>query len=55
MKKKAYIKPTLRVVELQHQHQLLIGSVSEVQSYGTDPLDVLYLNNTPIGSGFLGR
>ena len=30
--KREYMKPTMEVVELQHQHQLLAGSITDVQT-----------------------
>ena len=29
--KREYMKPTMNVVELQHQHQLLAGSITDVR------------------------
>ena len=43
--KREYMKPTMNVVELQHQHQLLAGSITDVQT----------IDDTPAGDGFWGR
>ena len=39
MIKKEYIKPTMRVVKLQHQSHILAGSLRSVKSSGLDSED----------------
>ena len=41
MKRQTYQKPTMSVVILQQQHQLLAGSITEVQSNGLDVEDMI--------------
>jgi hypothetical protein len=36
MIKKEYMKPTLRVVKVQHQSHILLGSLQSVKSSGLD-------------------
>ena len=38
--KREYMKPTMNVVELQHQHQLLAGSITDVNKKSTGWLGV---------------
>jgi len=44
--KKTYLKPTMQVVHLQHQHQLLAGSLTST-STTLDPEDDLGIDDTP--------
>ena len=46
MKKQTYLKPTMLVVALPYQHQLLASS---------DPDAVITIYDTPAGEGFSGR
>ena len=49
--KREYMKPTMKVVELQHQHQLLADSVNTGLGDGDD----FTIDDTPAGDGFWGR
>ena len=41
MKRKDYQKPTMKVVELQHRHQILAGSLTETTTnLGEDDIDI---------------
>ena len=42
MKKKNYMKPTLKVVKLQHSQQILTGSYSDIQTTSRDNDDPDY-------------
>ena len=54
--KREYMKPTMKVVELQHQHQLLAGSITDVQTTGLDEGETLTIDDdTPACDGFWGR
>ena len=53
--KKTYLQPTMNVVELQHQHQLLAGSITDVQTTGLGDGDGFTIDDTPAGDGFWGR
>ena len=53
--KREYMKPTMKVVELQHQHQLLAGSITGVQTTGLGDGDGFTIDDTPAGDGFWGR
>lgn len=53
--KREYMKPTMKVVELQHQHQLLAESITVVQTIGLDDGDDFAIDDTPAGDGFWGR
>lgn len=53
--KKEYMKPTVRVVELQHKNCLLAGSPTGSTSSNLDPEDVITIDDTPVGNGFWGR
>lgn len=44
--KKIYLKPAMQVVHLQHQHQLLAGSLRDTRT-NLDPEDDLEIDNTP--------
>ena len=44
--KKTYLKPTMQVVHLQHQHQLLAGSLTST-STNLDPVEELVIEDTP--------
>ncbi len=44
--KKTYLKPDMQVVQLQHQHQLLAGSLTSTRT-NLDPEDDLEIDNTP--------
>ena len=45
--KREYMKPTMKVVELQHQHQLLAGSITGVQTTGLGEEDDIDISDTP--------
>ena len=53
--KREYMKPTMKVVELQHQHQLLAGSPLDSVNTGLDDGDDFTIDDTPAGDGFWGR
>lgn len=55
--KKEYIKPDMKVVELQHMTQLLAGSntLTGTSTTGIDPLDDLGIDDEEVGTGFWGR
>ena len=53
--KREYMKPTMNVVELQHQHQLLAGSITGVQTTDLGDGDGFTIDDTPAGDGFWGR
>ena len=62
--KKTYLKPTMQVVLLQHQHQLLVGSplstINTTKLSGEDVTtlsgeDEIYIDDDPVGNGFWGR
>ena len=53
--KREYMKPTMKVVELQHQHQLLAESITVVQTTGLDDGDDFTIDDTPAADGFWGR
>ena len=55
--KKEYIKPDMKVVELQHMTQLLSGSntLTGTSTTGIDPLDDLDIDDEEVGTGFWGR
>ena len=53
--KREYMKPTMKVVELQHQHQLLAESITDVQTTYLDEDDDFTIDDTPAGDGFWGR
>ena len=36
MKKKDYMKPTMRIVQLQYRHQILVGSYASIQGSTVD-------------------
>ena len=44
--KKTYLKPTMQVVHLQHQHQLLAGSLTST-STNLDPVEELEIEDRP--------
>ena len=44
--KKTYLKPTMQVVHLQHQHQLLAGSLTST-STNLDEEDDFKIDDTP--------
>ena len=50
--KKTYLKPTMQVVRLQHQHQLLAGSLLNTGT-NLDTEDDLVIDDTP--NGIWGR
>ena len=52
--KREYMKPTMKVVELQHQHQLLAGSLTST-STNLDKEDDFEIDDNPAGNGFWGR
>ena len=53
--KREYMKPTMKVVELQHQHQLLAGSPLDSVNTGLDEEDYFEIDDTPASDGFWGR
>ena len=53
--KREYMKPTMKVVELQHQHQLLAESITDLQTTGLGEEDDFEIEDTPAGDGFWGR
>ena len=53
--KREYMKPTMKVVELQHQHQLLAGSPLDSVNTGLGEEDDFEIEDTPAGDGFWGR
>ena len=53
--KREYMKPTMKVVELQHQHQLLAGSPLDSVNTGLGDGDDFTIDDTPAGDGFWGR
>ena len=42
MIKKEYQKPTMRIVQLQYRHQILVGSYAGIQSNSVDDDDPIY-------------
>ena len=55
MIKREYMKPIVRVVELQHKNCLLAGSPTGSTASNLAPEDVIYIDDTPVGDGFWGR
>ena len=53
--KSEYMKPTMKVVELQHQHQLLTGSPLDSVDTGLGEEENFEIEDTPAGDGFWGR
>jgi len=53
--KREYMKPTMKVVELQHQHQLLAGSPLDSVDTGLGDGDDFTIEDPPAGDGFWGR
>ena len=55
--KREYMKPTMRVVELQHKFQILAGSggLRGVNTTGLNGGDEIDIDDTPVGDGFWGR
>ena len=53
--KKTYLKPTMQVVHLQHQHQLLTGSPLDSVDTNLGNGDDFTIEDTPAGDGFWGR
>lgn len=56
--KKTYLKPTMQVVLLQHQHQLLAGSPLSTINTTTTNLygeDEIFIVDDPVGNSFWGR
>jgi hypothetical protein len=47
MKRQTYLKPTMNVVILQQQHQLLAYSITEIKSTGLDPEDLIGISDDP--------
>ena len=52
--KREYMKPTMKVVELQHQHQLLADSLTST-STNLGEGETLTIDDAPAGDGFWGR
>ena len=50
MKRKDYMKPTMRVVMLQHRHQILAGSIQSTSTNLSSEDDIV-ISDTP-GSGW---
>ena len=46
--KKTYLKPTMQVVHLQHQHQLLTGSPLDSVDINLDKEDDFEIDDTPM-------
>ena len=53
--KKEYIKPDMKVVELQHMTQLLVGSNTLTGTSTTGIDDDLDIDDEEVGTGFWGR
>ena len=53
--KREYMKPTIRVVELQHRNFQLSGSLVGTAASNLDPEDVILIDDDPVGEGFWGR
>ena len=53
--KREYMKPTMKVVDLQHQHQLLAGSITDLQTTGLDDGDDFIIDDTPADDDFWSR
>ena len=53
--KREYRNPTMKVVELQHLHQLLAGSPLDSVNTGLGDVDDFTIDDTPAGDGFWGR
>ena len=53
--KREYMKPTMKVVELQHQHQLLAGSLTSTSTNLDEGETLTIDDDTPAGGGFWGR
>ena len=53
--KRVYMKPTMKVVELQHQHQLLAESITDLQTTGLGEEDDFTLDDTPACARLWGR
>ena len=53
--KKEYIKPDMKVVELQHMTQLLVGSNTLTGTSTTGLDDDLDIDGEEVGTGFWGR
>ena len=47
MIKKEYMKPVMKVIELQHKSQILAGSVTSVKTTGLDDDLILPANEEP--------
>ena len=52
MKRKDYMKPTMRVVMLQHRHQILAGSIQSTSTNLSEE-DAIDISDTP--SSIWGR
>ena len=55
MTKKEYVKPTIRVVELQHKNCLLNSSPVGTAASNLDLEDIILIEDEPVGEGFWGR
>ena len=56
--KKEYLKPDMKVVELQHHAMLLAGSNNKLRGVSATGLvseDNLYIDDDEAGDGFWGR
>ena len=53
--KREYMKPTIQVVHLQHQHQLLAGSLTSTSTNLGEGETLTIDDDTPAGDGFWGR
>ena len=49
---KEYMKPTMKVVKVQHQSHLLAGSLESVKSDGLDAEDDLLYDDTSGDQGY---
>ena len=52
MIKKDYMKPTMKVVQLQHQSHILAGSLTSVKSSGLDTENDLEYDNSGGNQGY---
>ena len=51
MIKKEYMKPVMKVIELQHKSQILVGSVMNVTTTGLDDDDLIFPDDEEPESG----
>ena len=55
MKRQTYLKPTMNVVILQQQYQLLAGSITEVNSIGLGDGDMIGIDISDDSQVIWGR